>query len=345
MAWSRQLLRHVTVALVWGAPFAHGTASLRAQSTEVSTPAVAESPLPSVPEVFFKPAPTGLDDLRLMESHLRSLVDQLTACTVGVQIGPAQGSGVIVSEDGYVLTAAHVSGRPGRKVDIILPDGRKVPGTTLGRDQMLDAGLIRIDDGATKWPHAEMADWAKVKSGHWCIATGHPGGFQADRKPVFRLGRVIFASRRIVQTDCELVGGDSGGPLFDAGGQVIGINSRIGEETDKNFHVPISAYSESWDRLIASESFRSHSGALLGLTGKPHEQGLEITTVYPDDPADKAGVKVGDVLVTFAARPVTNFDQLYDLVGRQPPGRRVKLELLRDKARVEVEVRLGIRWD
>jgi serine protease Do len=345
MARSRQLLRRISGGVVSAALLTLFSLPATAQTSDVTTAATQEAPLPSLPEVFFKPAPAGIDDLRQMETHLRSLVDQLTACTVGIQIGPAQGSGVIVSEDGYVLTAAHVSGRPGRKVDIILPDGHKTSGTTLGRDQVLDAGLIRIDDAETKWPHAEMADWSTLKAGHWCIATGHPGGFQDDRKPVFRLGRVIFASRRIVQTDCELVGGDSGGPLFDAAGKVIGINSRIGEETDKNFHVPISGYTESWDRLVASESFRSHSGALLGLTGKPHDLGLEITSVYPDDPAAKAGVKVGDILVTFAARPVKDIGQLYELVGRQPPGRRVKLELLRDNAEVEVEVRLGIRWD
>jgi serine protease Do len=345
MARARQLLRRITVAVFCVVVVWHSHQAAIAQTSEVSTPTPPQIPLPAVPEVFFKPSPAGIDDLRQMESHLRSLVDHLTACTVGIQIGPAQGSGVIVSEDGFVLTAAHVSGRPGRKVEIILPDGHKTPGTTLGRDQVLDAGLIKIDDAATKWPHAEMADWSTVKAGHWCIATGHPGGFQDDRKPVFRLGRIMFASRRIVQSDCELVGGDSGGPLFDASGKVVGINSRIGEETDKNFHVPISAYSDSWDRLVASESFRSHSGALLGLTGKPHQLGLEITTVYADDPAAKAGVKVGDILITFAARPVKDIDQLYDLVGRQPPGRRVKLELLRNKVEVEVEVRLGIRWD
>jgi serine protease Do len=344
MARPRQFLRRI-FAGVFCAGVALFTPPATAETSDVATTAPQGPPPPTLPEVFLKPAPAGIDDLRQMETHLRRLVDQLTACTVGIQIGPAQGSGVIVSEDGYVLTAAHVSGRPGRKVEIVFPDGHKTPGTTLGRDQVLDAGLIRIDDTATKWAHAEMADWSTVKAGHWCIATGHPGGFQDDRKPVFRLGRVIFASRRIVQTDCELVGGDSGGPLFDASGKVIGINSRIGEETDKNFHVPISAYTESWDRLVASESFRSHSGALLGLTGKPHQLGLEITTVYPDDPAAKAGVQVGDILVTFAARPVRDIDQLYELVGRQPPNRRVKLELLRDKVEVEVEVRLGVRWD
>ncbi|REK24259.1 MAG: PDZ domain-containing protein [Planctomycetota bacterium] len=298
-----------------------------------------------LPEVFFKAAPEGLADLREMERHVRSLVKSLTECTVGVQIGAAQGSGVIISEDGYILTAAHVSGRPGRPAEVILHDGTRVSATTLGRDRTLDAGLMKIDGDRSDWPHVEMAEQDTIDNGDWCLTTGHPGGYQEGRAPVFRMGRVIFASARVLQTDCELVGGDSGGPVFDMAGRVIGINSRIGEETEMNFHVPIAAFRGSWDRLAASESFRSHSGALLGVTGQPHEKGFEITRVYEDEPAAEAGVQVGDILVTFDARKVAGIDQLRELVGRQPPGKEVQLELIRDGEVVEITVKLGIRWD
>lgn len=299
---------------------------------------------PHVPAAFFKRVPDGVDDLRAMEAHVRSLTQRLSACTVGVQIGPAQGSGVIITADGYVLTAAHVSGRPGRKADVILSDGTRVSGTTLGRDDTLDAGLIKID-GRSDWPHTPMADADSITIGEWCLAAGHPGGFHADRPPVFRLGRVIFSTSRVVQSDCELVGGDSGGPLFDMDGRVIGINSRIGEETQLNFHVPVGAYSRHWERLVNSESFRSHTGALLGVSGKPHKLGLEITIVHPGEPAAEAGVQVGDILVSFGARKVRDIEQLVELVGRFPPGRTVALQLLRDGQPVELDVRLGFRWD
>ena len=300
---------------------------------------------PELPEVFSKPAPADLADLRAMEEHVRSLVDRLTECTVGVQIGQAQGSGVIISEDGYVLTAAHVSGRPGRPAQVILHDGTLVAATTLGRDRTLDAGLMKINGDRNDWPHVPMAEQQSIDNGDWCLATGHPGGFQEGRPPVFRMGRVIFTSARVLQTDCELVGGDSGGPVFDMHGRVIGINSRIGEETVMNFHVPVAAFEASWDRLAASESFRSHSGALLGVSGRPHEMGLEITTVHEDEPAAAAGVEVGDILVTFAAKRVTNIDQLRNLVGRQQPGEEVQLKLIRDGDVVELTVKLGVDWD
>lgn len=299
---------------------------------------------PDLPAVFSKRVPEGLDDLRSMQAHLNSLAERLAECTVGLQIGPAQGSGVIVSADGYILTAAHVSGRPGRRVDIVMHDGRRYTGTTYGRDDTLDAGLIKIDI-TREWPHAEMAPADSIEYGEWCVATGHPGGYHEGRAPVVRLGRVLFNTSRVIQSDCELVGGDSGGPLFDMHGRVIGINSRIGEETDLNFHVPIGAYTKSWDRLVASESFKSPSGALLGVRGETHPSGLKITEVTPGEPADLAGVLVGDILVTFESRKVTDIKQLIELVGNYQPRRTVDLELLRDGKLVEKSVKLGFRFD
>lgn len=325
---------------------AYMPASVRAQTgaeSEVTTES--SDPDRLLPPVFSKPVPEGIDDLRDMQAHVESLVPALSAATVGIRIGPAQGSGVIVSADGYVLTAAHVSGRPGLPVTVILPDGTEVNGTSLGRNQTLDAGLIQLEERDEPWPYVSMADPEGIQTGDWCLATGHPGGYFKDRAPVFRLGRVILNSKRFVQTDCELVGGDSGGPLFDMHGHVIGINSRIGRDTNMNFHVPIVAYSEGWDRLVASESFRTHSGALLGIKGTAVDSGLKITEVYPDEPAAEAGVEVGDVLVTFNGRKVIDIQQLYDLVGQYPPGRRVNLQLIRDGEAVDVRVRLGIRWD
>jgi serine protease Do len=311
---------------------------------EASETANESAVLETLPAVFSKPAPEGVDDLRAIESHVRTLIENLRDCTVGVQIGPAQGSGVIVTGDGYVLTAAHVSGRPGRRAEIIMPDGRRVAATTLGRDDTLDAGVMKIDEEGD-WPHTDMAAADSVQAGDWCLATGHPGGFHEGRDPVFRLGRVIFASRRVLQSDCELVGGDSGGPLFDMHGRVIGINSRIGEDTELNFHVPVDAYSRNWARLADGESFRSHSGALLGVSGRPHDLGLEITQVYEDEPAGEAGVKVGDVLVTFGSRKVRDIEQLTEMVGRQVPGREVTLQLMREGESIELKVKLGFRWD
>src|SRR5262249_51459025 len=144
-------------------------------------------------------------------------------------------------------------------------------------------------------------------------------------------------------SDCELVGGDSGGPLFNMQGQVIGINSRIQESTNANYHVPISAYHDGWDRLAAGEMFATHSGAFLGVSGNAAADGLRVTRVWEGGAAAAAGVEAGDVIVTFEGRRIDTLDTLRELVGRVPPGEPARLEILRDGRPMTLTVRLRIR--
>ncbi len=109
---------------------------------------------PKLPEVFSKELPRNIDDLRAIEQHVQQLAKRLSRCTVGIRIGAGQGSGVIIDKEGYVLTAGHVSGQPGRRVNIILHDGRIVKGKTLGANRGIDSGLIKIIDEG-EYPYAE----------------------------------------------------------------------------------------------------------------------------------------------------------------------------------------------
>jgi serine protease Do len=298
-----------------------------------------------IPEVFRKDAPVGIADLEQIERHVVQLIPRLKECTVGLRIGRAQGSGVIISPDGIIATAAHVVGSPGRVVVVVMPDGAEHSALTLGRNQTLDASLLKIRSKRTDWPHASLATTVPAP-GDWCLAIGHPGGFQQDRGLVTRLGRVIIANKHFVQSDCELIGGDSGGPLFDMSGHVLAVSSRIGEPTDYNFHVPADAYKRDWDKLIAGDDFRTHSGAYLGVSGDPVEGGgLKVTKVFEDSPAADAGVKVGDVIMTFQGKVVATLDELVARVGDEMPGRRANLELLRDGKTVKLKVQLAMRWD
>lgn len=311
----------------------------------VGTPVTTEVP-EAVKALLPDLVPESVSQLKSMEEHFRKLVERVTPATVGVQIGPAQGSGVIVSKDGYVLTAAHVSGKPGRNATLILPDGKRVKAITLGTNHGIDAGLIKITDPG-EWPHAELASSRQLKAGQWVLATGHPGGYQNDRKPVVRVGRILASRKGVVVTDCTLVGGDSGGPLFDMSGKVVGIHSRIGGSLTANMHVPVDAYKDSsWVRLANSEDWGGDgpsSGPYLGVTGDPDADEAKVTEVQPGSPAAKAGIKEGDIILKFDGKEVRDVQALAILVRAKKPGDKVKVQLRRDGKEQEMEVTIGDR--
>jgi serine protease Do len=292
----------------------------------------------------FTRVPEGVADLLTIETQIRALVDKLAEATVGVRVGRAQGSGVIVSSDGYVLTAAHVSRAPEPPATIILSDGRRVKAKTLGFNRGIDAGMMKITEEG-EWPFAEMGEMKDVKAGDWCIVTGHPGGYIDDRPAVVRVGRIVLVRNTVIQTDCTLVGGDSGGPLFDMQGRVIGVNSRIGNSTSWNFHVPVSVYSEGWDRMVAGEEWGSDraSVAVLGVQGEDHPRGARVIGLLEGLPAEEAGIREGDIIIRFDGRAVRSFDNLAERVRRKMPGDEVTVEILRGDRTVKKTVVLAGR--
>jgi serine protease Do len=163
---------------------------------------------------------------------------------------------------------------------------------------------------------------------------------------VLRLGRVILKGRSAVQTDCTLVGGDSGGPLFDLRGRVIGINSRIGRSTTWNFHVPISAFTSDWERLAAGDDWGGAApvgSAFLGLSGDDHADGCKVTGVSEGLPAQQAGIQVDDVILKLDGTRVKGFDGLAAAVRAKNPGDEVEIELRRGERTLTVTAVLGRR--
>lgn len=295
----------------------------------------------ALPEAFVKSEPEGLDDLKSMEEHITALVERLKRSTVSVIVGGAQGSGVIVTPDGYVLTAGHVSGRPGAKVVLILDDGRRVEGVSLGRDVTLDSGLLKITT-AGQWPAAPMGSSSDLREGAWCVTLGHPGGYQRSRGVVVRVGRIVAANERVIRTDCPLVGGDSGGPLFDMHGRVIGIHSRIAGPLTANFHVPIDVYHQAWEQLVASqETGRRPPTPVIGITGADDPQGCKIVTVADDLPAKKAGLQPGDIITHVDGQAVSGLDDLIEHLARRKVGDKVTLRYLRNDEQRTVELELA----
>ncbi len=200
------------------------------------------------------------DTLKERQDKITAVVGKTSSAVVCIQsrgkLGMGSGSGVIVSADGLVLTAAHVvdaAGGEGGEVDVVLPDGRQVKGKVLGRDRGRDSAMVQIEEGKD-WPFAEAAASDSVEKGEWCIAMGHPGGFDIQRGAPVRLGRLWMANdKAFYRSDCTVSGGDSGGPLFDLDGRVIGIHSNISMEVTENRHVPIGVFHDEWERLKKGE--------------------------------------------------------------------------------------------
>jgi len=290
--------------------------------------------------------PASLDQLRALQKQQQKVAAGVKECTLSVQIGPAQGGGVIITPTGFVLTAAHVAMRPGKSAVLTLADGRTVTAKTLGMNRNVDAGLMKIDDGQNKgrpWPHAALGSSARLKPGMWCIATGHPNGYDAERGMVTRVGRILSIRPGSIVTDCALIGGDSGGPLFDLSGRLIAIHSRIGNDVADNLHVPIDHYDESWTRMSAGEAWGFLPGfrPILGVRGNGSAPTAEVLAVSPGSPADKAGLQTGDVVEMFGENSITDFESLKNAVADTMPGERVRIWLRRDGRPLQVTVVIG----
>ena len=305
--------------------------------------------------------PEDPEELKALQERVKSVVDKCTPATVGIVIGFGAGSGVIVSDDGLVLTAAHViTGEDlfgkagpyeaGRKCKIVLPDGKKVNAETLGVNSENDVGMVKITDKGPndgKWPFLSVAKSAGLKKNQWVVSLGHPGGPKDGRPPVARLGRIETNSKELVRSSCTLVGGDSGGPLFDLDGNVIGIHSRIGLTLAQNIHVPTELYRAQWDQLIKGEVFgkvaKKQDPAFLGVVFPEDEDDDAWVTeeVDPETPAAKGGLKAGDTITKFNAETVKSVKRLRELIKEKKPGDTVKLTVRRGAMMMTLSVTFG----
>ena len=294
-----------------------------------------------------------IDQLKERQGKVQAVADKVMSSVVAITSAdpkkPGSGSGVIVQKDGLILTAAHVTAATGDELVIIFPDGKRVKGKALGANRGSDAGMAKITEEG-EWPAVEMGSSDKMRYGDWCVAMGHPGGFDYARRPPVRLGRIwrrdmdgaIFSS-------CPLIGGDSGGPLFDLEGRVIGINSSIHGATDMNRHVAIDTLRDDWDKMLKEKAWGRQGFSAnpdiprMGVTfDKDSQEGVRvIEEVDSDSPAGKAGVKNGDVLVRFDGVEIATFHHLSRLIGKKKPGDKVKLALRRASETVECEIELA----
>jgi serine protease Do len=314
--------------------------------------------------------PINTDDLKAIQARVEAVAKFALPAIVDVRVSDGQGSGVIISKDGYVLTAGHVSGAPHQRITLVLSNGTSVTGETLGANDQYDSGLVKITSPGD-YAFMPIGSTAKMSAGQWVIAMGHPGGFEPGRPPVVRLGKVLNINKPTprnpewyIQSDCPLIMGDSGGPVFDLDGRVVGINSRIGVKSTSNVHVPIDTFVDTWDRLAKGEQWGG-GGILAKLGGGnttpvspapkpaatlslavspvPDPTGVLITGIGLDKASERAGVLPQDIITKFNGQVVKTDTDLSTLLSKHAPGETVTLDLLRNAKPIQVKVTLDAK--
>lgn len=300
-----------------------------------------------------KKAPENQADILEIQKALLEAIPKAKAATVCIDLGDGTGSGVIVSADGLVMTAAHVSTGVGKEITVIMPDGKKMEGETLGLMAEFDAALVRItgEKPGGGFPFVEINRTGDTKLGDWIFSLGHSGGFDKDRGAVARLGRLVRVANTTIQTDGTLIGGDSGGPLFDMEGRLIGIHSRVGPQLPVNMHVPVKVFLDGWDSMMKSEfvgegpyaQLPEKGKGFLGVATKDVEGGLEVTKVGNKSPAEEAGLKEGDVIRSLNGEPLSDREKLKAVLAELAAGDKLELEITRDGKNETINMRLGAR--
>ncbi|HZE42297.1 MAG TPA: Do family serine endopeptidase [Steroidobacteraceae bacterium] len=272
------------------------------------------------------------------------------------------GSGFIVSADGYVLTNAHVVS-DASEVVVTLTDRREFSAKVVGIDKASDVALIKI--AATGLPTVRFGDPSKLRPGQWAIAIGSPFGFEnsVTAGVISAIGRPLNDGSNtsyvtFIQTDAAVNPGNSGGPLFNIDGEVIGINSQIYSRTGGymgvSFAIPIDLALNVKDQLqkngkvlrsrigVSVQDIRQQLALSFGLA-TPH--GALISAVDPAGPGEKAGLKAGDVITSVNGRTIDHSWDLPAIVSQLAPGSQAKLGIWHDRKATEVTVKTVLLED
>ncbi|ANF82130.1 serine protease [Acinetobacter sp. NCu2D-2] len=269
------------------------------------------------------------------------------------------GSAFFISKDGYLLTNHHVV-EDASKVTITLNDRREIDATVVGSDERTDVALLKVNGG--NFPELRTGNVDNLRVGEPVLAIGSPFGFDysASAGIVSAKMRNMMGETTVpfIQTDVALNPGNSGGPLFNQRGEVVGVNSRIfsgtGGYMGLSFSIPIDVAMDVADQLKKNGKVtRSYLGVSLQDIDRnlaesynlPKPEGALITQVVPNSPASRAGLQSGDVILKYNGSPISRTNELLNYLNRSLPKQKIQLEVLRDDKRRNISATLDTAPD
>jgi serine protease Do len=324
---------------------AEETGSLARTSAEGAAAGIGTLPLPT-------PAPRGARTPG--EQTVIDIARRVSPSVVSVMRGEVSGSGFILTQDGIVLTNAHVVGNA-RTVEIDLADGRQLAGRVLGDDPTVDVAVVRVD--ASGLPAVQLGDADRLEVGQTAIAIGNPLGLERT----VTSGVVSAVNRNprgfgldgLIQTDAAISPGNSGGPLLDSEGQVIGINTAVlrapGAE-GLGFAIPIGLARDVADQIVRTGritraflgiSFRDVDPQLAEQFELPVREGVMVAAVGRNTPAGEAGMRPGDIITHIDDVEIAQGGDLRRELRERRPGQEVTLRVVRPSGEARVRVRLA----
>ncbi len=276
------------------------------------------------------------------------------------------GSGFIISSDGYIVTNDHVAGNAA-EITVTLTDGRKLNAELVGTDPVSDIAVLKVNESGL--PHVRFGNSEDIVIGEWAIALGNPFGlFEINDKPTVTVGVISSVGmnlgsisnryyRDMIETDAAINGGNSGGPLVNAEGEVVGMNTLIytgGQATTYvgyGFAIPINKVKRIVEELkqkgevrrdvVVGFDVQSVDARIARYFGLRAVQGVIVSDVSDGGPASKADVKVGDIIFEANAETVNSEQDLIGVLVDMTPGEKLKLSIYRDKGMIDREVVLG----
>ena len=319
------------------------------------------------PSPSLEPHPMPFSDMDLLDAYSRavvSVVDVIGPAVVSISTGRetardeyeplGAGSGFVIAPDGYLLTNSHVVAGA-KKIEAAFMDGRRLAAVAVGMDTSTDLALLRVV--ASGLPFATIGDSADLRVGQLVIASGNPLGFQSTVSTgvISALGRTLRSQEgrlieNVIQHTAPLNPGNSGGPLLDSRGRVIGVNTAIiASAQGIGFAIPGSTAKWVVSQLITRGKVQR---GYLGIGGRrytldrrivrffklPNDHAVEIDSTVPQGPARLAGIVRGDLIVALNSRPVGSLDDIYHVLSEWPIGEPVRVALIRIKKLIELEV-------